>query len=342
MPQEIRLWSIENDRLRERRRRNLDFEDRLEGWIAGNPTIVSRELMVIGRHVKTGYGGLIDLLGIDESGDLVILNVRRDASPRDISAQALDYAAWAQSLSNDDVTLIADAYLGGHGPLDDAFQHYFGKVLPDSLNDGHRILVVASELDPASERIIRYLSESHGVDINAVTFQEFELADGGETLARVYLMDPAQVTYRAKMRSAGKRRRPTTPEELQEIADSRGAGELYRHFVARLDAFPLSNTSRSAMQFQATIGESRKVILSLTPEKSSAGDGVHFELFTTRLAKHFRLEAAKVAHLLPANRRPWESCEKATEEQKGVTGFFGNEEEIDRFVGGLRTRTPTV
>ncbi len=165
MPHDIRLWSIENDRLRERRRRSLDFEDRLEGWIAGDPGIISRELMIIGRHVKTGFGGIVDLLGLDDTGDVVIINLKRDTSPRDVSAQALDFAAWAQHLSNGEVTAIADIFLGAKGPLEDAFQHYFGKPLPESLNDGHRIVIIGSELDPASERIIKYLSEGHGVDI---------------------------------------------------------------------------------------------------------------------------------------------------------------------------------
>ena len=339
MAQDIKLWSIENDRLRERRRRSLDFEERLEGWISADPTIVSRELMIGGLHVKTGFGGVVDLLGLEESGDLVVLNVKRESSPRDVTAQALDYAAWAQGLSNEEVTAIADSYLAAKGPLDDAFQHYFGKEIPDSLNDSHRILIVAAELDPSSERIIRFLSEGHGVDINAVSFQQFELADGSETLARVFLMDPAQVRYRAKTRSAGKRRRPTTPEELQETADSRGAGELYRNFIAKLGVFPNRSTSRNAMQFLATFDDKRKVILSLTPEKSSARDGVHFELYTTRLGKHFELDSHKVLHLLPANRQPWESSQPPPEDQKGMSGFFANQEEVDRFVGGLKPRS---
>jgi len=35
------------------------------------------------------------------------------------------------------------------------------------------MLIVASEIDSSSERIIRYLSETYGVDINGVTFHHF-------------------------------------------------------------------------------------------------------------------------------------------------------------------------
>jgi hypothetical protein len=46
------------------------------------------------------------------------------------------------------------------------------------------MLVVGSVIDSSSERIIRYLSGAHGVNINAATFNYFRLGDGKELLAR--------------------------------------------------------------------------------------------------------------------------------------------------------------
>lgn len=54
----------------------------------------------------------------------------------------------------------------------DAFsQRFGGKELPEVLNEQHKMLIVASEIDDSSERIINYLSDTYGVSINAVTFQ---------------------------------------------------------------------------------------------------------------------------------------------------------------------------
>ena len=50
-------------------------------------------------------------------------------------------------------------------------------------------VVVASELDPSTERIINYPSDSHGVPINAVFFRCFRDA-GKEHLTRTWLIDP--------------------------------------------------------------------------------------------------------------------------------------------------------
>ena len=54
-----------------------------------------------------------------------------------------------------------------------AFREKFQAELPDVLNERHRMYIVASNLDAASERIVKYLSESHDIDINVVTFAFF-------------------------------------------------------------------------------------------------------------------------------------------------------------------------
>ena len=39
-----------------------------------------------------------DLLGIDSEGNLVIVELKRDKAPREVVAQLLEYAAWANEL----------------------------------------------------------------------------------------------------------------------------------------------------------------------------------------------------------------------------------------------------
>ena len=56
-------------------------------------------------------GGPIDLLCINAEGDLVIVELKKDRTPRQVTAQALDYASWVDGLSKDEVAEIGDAYL---------------------------------------------------------------------------------------------------------------------------------------------------------------------------------------------------------------------------------------
>jgi len=58
------------------------------------------------------------------------------------------------------------------------------------------MLIVASELDPASRRIVEYLSKEHDVAINTAFFNVFE-ADGQEWLTTDFLLNQAEVEERS-------------------------------------------------------------------------------------------------------------------------------------------------
>ena len=68
-------------------------EQKLEEMIVRDPRILSSEWMLIGRQEITSHGGRIDLLAIAPDGSLVLIELKRDRTPREIVAQALDYAS---------------------------------------------------------------------------------------------------------------------------------------------------------------------------------------------------------------------------------------------------------
>jgi hypothetical protein len=159
MGEQVHLWRIGPDeQLIEVGRAALDLEARLQEWLARDISVLDPTLLVIGREVETDFGGFIDILCVDVEGDLVIVELKRDRTPREITAQALDYASWVVGLSNERVTSIANGYLAGD--FEGAFRTKFGADLPETLNGDHRLLVVGSEIDASSERII-YVSLRH-------------------------------------------------------------------------------------------------------------------------------------------------------------------------------------
>jgi hypothetical protein len=62
------------------------------------------------------------------------------------------------------------------------------------------MIIVASELDPSSKRIVEYLSEVHGVSINTLFFRTFE-HDGKMMIAADWLIDEEEVATRAAKRN---------------------------------------------------------------------------------------------------------------------------------------------
>lgn len=132
----------------------LVSEQFLEDMIVNAPGILSDEWMLIGRQESTGMGGRIDLLAIAPDGALVLIELKRDRTPREVVAQALDYAVWVEGLRNDEIGAIYKRFRPGRN-LDEDFRHRFGRVLVDEeLNKSHQLIIVATELDASSERIV--------------------------------------------------------------------------------------------------------------------------------------------------------------------------------------------
>lgn len=158
-------------------------------------------LLVIGRQVETAFGGRIDLLAIDAEGAISVIEMKRHRTPRDIVAQVLDYASWIARLDTPSIFAIADRYWQRKGSsFAAAFDDRFGSRPPEPLNSTHNMVIVASALDPASQRIVEYLSQVHSVGINTAFFTVF--ADGDRRyLSADWLMDQEEVVERTTSRT---------------------------------------------------------------------------------------------------------------------------------------------
>jgi hypothetical protein len=174
---------------------SLSDESLLELMIVAEPQILSDEWMLIGRQENTGYGGRIDLIAITPDASLVLIELKRDKTPREVVAQALDYAAWVEKLESEDITAIYSRFAPSKSLAVD-FKNRFGQSLDEEgLNQNHQIIIVASSLDDRTERIVDYLS-NHEIPINVLFFQVFE--NGVDKLiSRAWLLDPVRTQVNA-------------------------------------------------------------------------------------------------------------------------------------------------
>lgn len=341
MPQEIRLWEVtEDDELQAISSATLDLEDRLERWLEDDISILGLDLLVIGRQISVDFGGAVDLLCMDANGDLVVVELKRDRTPREVTSQVIEYASWVEDLGSRRVMEIADRYFGDEGALEQKFGDAFGEELPETLNEQHRMLVVGARLDPRTERIIQYLSDQHGVNINAVTFQLFESARGNEILGRVFFLEPAEVDRRERTRQSSKRRRRPTRDELRQRADEAGKGELFRELVDSLTEVFSTRTPRVSFLTlrrpwqRADAG--RSSFLNLYPDEPEDSEGVRFTLYTGRVGDAFDLEEDRVVEVLPGGVEDWRYQDTDEQEEQwkwaGHTGVFTSVGEADRLV----------
>ncbi|MDD5319583.1 MAG: endonuclease NucS [Methylococcales bacterium] len=187
MPIRTALWKI-NPQPQQLAESSLAKEQLLEDMIVAAPRMLSDEWMLIGRQEDTGFGGRIDLLAIEPDGSLVLIELKRDRTPREVVAQALDYASWVEKLRAEDIAAIYGRFIPGMS-LSNDFHNRFGQALDeDGLNQSHKIIIVAASLDDSTERIVAYLSERN-IPINVLCFQVF--TNGTEQLlSRAWLLDP--------------------------------------------------------------------------------------------------------------------------------------------------------
>lgn len=103
---------------------DLGFRERehLQEWFAKNPSMFGEELLIIQKEFD-GFAETrerLDLLAIDKSGNLVIIENKLDDSGRDVTWQSLKYASYCSSLSRDNIKLIYQDYLTKQNLIENA------------------------------------------------------------------------------------------------------------------------------------------------------------------------------------------------------------------------------
>jgi len=225
MGTEIKTWQIVDGKLSSVST-NLKNEGRtepydLEPWIASNPTIIGTDIAVIGRQVMS-KSGPIDLLGIDKSGNIVIIEIKRDKLPREALAQAIDYASDAADWTIDKIGEICTEYTGKG--LVEFVSDYFPEVDVENLNvnNTQRIVLVGFSVESSLERMIEWLSDNFDVNINAVVLNYVKTASGDELLAKTSIISEELEQERVK-----KKRKFEIP--MSDEPGSHEIGTLEKH-----------------------------------------------------------------------------------------------------------------
>lgn len=189
MPIEFGIWRVDGSDTVPVTTQALENEARLEEILERDPSILGLDvLLILGRQVINAFGKRLDLLAMDSEGALYVIEVKKDRTPREVVAQALDYGHWVADLTLEGVEEIFTKHNEGQG-FESAFRERFDSDPPGELSADHQLIIVASSIDPSTERIVEYV-RGHGVPINVVFFQYFTQGEK-EFLARTWDADPA-------------------------------------------------------------------------------------------------------------------------------------------------------
>lgn len=148
----------------------------LEDYLIANPSLLGEDLLIIGRQVGV-VGGLIDLLAIDSTGAISIVELELEKAFPAVIAQVLGYRRLIKRLGRE--MMIRLAAHGGPGiDLPRAFEQRFGHPLPTVVNQSQEIIIVAASVhattaggilalldDGYSITTFRYVAELDGVSL---------------------------------------------------------------------------------------------------------------------------------------------------------------------------------
>lgn len=280
--------------------------------------LVRREMGIPGDELGSGRWSL-DHLFLDQDAIPTLVEVKRSSDTRirrEVVGQVLDYAAnavvyWSieQIIAEFEKQCETDGIepdqrlescLGDAQDPDD-----YWRAVKTNLQAGKvRMLFVADVIPPELRRIVEFLNEQMDpAEVLAVEIKHF-VGTGLKTLVPRIIGQTAEAESRKGTTPGGKRKRPRprSEEELQQIANERGVGEVYAALVSEMKPlFDSMSPTRSNVAFYGKIEgvKSGGVIISLSSMDSERERGVAFGIFVDRLAEFFELDKKQVTGVLP-------------------------------------------
>ena len=186
----MRVFKIEKNNLISFR--EVDFkmdnvEKILEDWIENNPSSIfeDEEVYIIGRQVTTNLNKSIDLLGLDKTGNIVVIELKRGKTPRETVAQILQYASFVEDLTYQNLEEIAIQYRIDEGlNLTERHKEFFG--LNDetavAFNKEQRLVIIGQDISKEVEQTSIFLNKK-GLNIYCIAFKYFKNETGEKIIS---------------------------------------------------------------------------------------------------------------------------------------------------------------
>jgi len=176
----MKLFTIDNEgkfvQFKEREFKEENKELDLEILLENNPEYFfeNSKILIIGRQVTTNLNTFIDLIGIDELGNTVVIELKRDKTPRETLAQLIEYASFIDNLDYEQLNDIFQNYSGEEVELEEYHQQYYqnGESQNVSWNKNSKLVIVAQDISKEIKQTSLYLRKK-GIDVYCVEFKYF-------------------------------------------------------------------------------------------------------------------------------------------------------------------------
>ena len=255
----------------------LGFKERehLQEWIAKAPSCLDEELLIIQKEFD-GFDGTnerLDLLALDRSGALVIIENKLDDTGRDVTWQALKYVSYCSTLSKTQIVSIYQAYLdkyfNGERAEDKLVEFYDGKSIDEiELNEqDQRMILVAGNFRKEVTSTVMWMI-NHNISVKC--FKATPYKHGDELLLDIEQIIPVKEAADYYIKMADKKK------ESQSIKENnKGIEEIRKKYWIEL------------LEQYATVSKQFQNVSPSTDHWLSCGSGVSGVPFSFVITKTY-------------------------------------------------------
>ncbi|MDM5291719.1 endonuclease NucS [Peribacillus simplex] len=193
---------------------NILERNDIERWVIEQPEILGEKLYILTNEYdkfdKTSER--LDVLALDEQGELVIIELKRDDSGKSVELQAVKYAAYCSTLTVDEIIGIHKDYLQKRGvhlteeEIKDKLDEFVGGEL-ESVSDRPRIIIASREFRPEVTATVLWLRK-FGIEISCVKFTVYNLNEKEiaiNTSVIIPLVETEEYTIRAERKEVNEK-----------------------------------------------------------------------------------------------------------------------------------------
>ena len=180
MGTEIKTWQIVDGKLQSittnlKNEKRTEVRTTSEPWLECQSGDSRTDIVIIGRQTMT-KSGPIDLLGIDKTGNVVVVEIRarRNFPARPLLKRSITLRAPPSGQSTSSARFARSTPARGSKKPSSIFPGHRCRDL--NINDTQRIILVGFSVESALERMIEWLWNNFNVNINAVVLSYVKTA----------------------------------------------------------------------------------------------------------------------------------------------------------------------
>ena len=145
------------------KRVRFESEKRLEDYLESRLWLTGQDLLIIGRQVKVDRW-VIDLLAIDSTGTIYIIELKWEEASPSVIGQVFAYSYSVKGMNREKIIQVV-AHGARRTDLVDAFQRHFGHPLPETVNELPALMIIAESFHAQTAASILALRERFSLTV---------------------------------------------------------------------------------------------------------------------------------------------------------------------------------